>query len=158
MIKLISLFLVIVITYNGNYKPNLTWADFKVVKTLNDASAETTTEISYSYEETNGKVSIDVYCTMDKKQSFVVEGKQTPYLLNHEQRHFDISYYYAKLLHKRFNEAKSLTESKAKYTYNKTIIEWSGEQDLYDKETDHSINVKNQGLWDKKIDKLLNIK
>lgn len=142
------------IVYNNENK-RLTWDDFRVVNVLNDASAETSTEISYSFEETNGKIKVSVYCSFDKKRSFVVKGKQTFYLLNHEQRHFDLSHIYANLLYQRLLQNENLTEEKVKYIHGKAIAEWQDIQDRYDLETEHSIDATKQEMWDRTIDKML---
>ena len=165
MIKLITLLFLTTITYNQkkedknniyyDYNKKLQWSDFKITKQIKDASAETSTEISYIYEETNQQVSIKVFCSFDKTQSFVAQGKKTDYLLNHEQRHFDISHIFAGFLYKRLEMVNNINELKAKNIYDQIVIEWNNMQDQYDEETAHSINEKEQYNWDIKINQLL---
>ena len=134
---------------------NLKWSDFTPNKNI-EASALSSTAISYDYTESNNSLTIAVHCIFYKKESFFLPNKKTSYLLNHEQRHFDISYIYSIIFIKKLKEYNYLTEDIVKEIYNKTISEWSSFQDEYDLATDNSQDTNMQQLWDKKIDLLLN--
>jgi len=136
-----------------NYYPGqqLKWSDFRVVKYLGDASAESTTGISYDYLKVGNETKVNVYCTFSKKESFVLKGKETDYILNHEQRHFDITFIFAMKFKDQISRTNDLSESDIELIYNRIIIEWGIFQDKYDFETEHSINISAQDIWDKKI-------
>jgi len=132
----------------------ITWKDFKV-KNLNDASAKTETAISYDYSS-DGKV--DVYCILYKDFSYVKTNSRSAYLLNHEQRHFDITYLYAMKFTNYLKKNPNLTENQISIIYDRIIKQWEEEQDRYDSETEHSMNSCKQMEWDSSIDnKLTNL-
>lgn len=81
------------------YKPsrNLTWVDFKGTPGPPSPVAAITSsgfgyKASMQNTGTKGQVNISVYCYFSKDKSWVRPGKTTPYILNHEQHHFDASY------------------------------------------------------------------
>lgn len=129
----------------------LTWNDFMEVKQLEDADAETSTSITYYYNFDGKKTSFKAYCYFNKNNSYVAFGKQTAYLLNHEQRHFDITHIYAVKLQKEFNKHSNLTFDESEVIYKKVIAQWDAFQELYDLETDNSQDKDKQKLWDYKI-------
>lgn len=133
----------------------LKWSDFRIVNQLGDAAAETSTEVSYTFENTDGHITVKVYSFFDKKGSVVAKGKQTPHLLNHEQRHFDLTRIYANLFYERLLQNKNLTEEKVKYIHGETVSEWQDIQDRYDLETEHSIDTVRQEAWNRRIDNML---
>lgn len=139
-----------VIYYNEH--PKLTWDDFKKVKQMDDAKAMTSTAISYDYDSEKG---VKVYCVLYSDASYVQTKSMSIYLLNHEQRHFDLTYIYAKKLASKLKLIPNPTENFIKKLYDQTIKEWDIEQDRYDSETDHSISEEKQVGWDFKIDNLL---
>ena len=76
---------------------NLVWDDFKGVPgPPSPVAAITASGFGYkaNMSSSNGKgeINISVYCYFNKKGSWVKPGKTTPYILNHEQHHFDVSY------------------------------------------------------------------
>ena len=76
---------------------NLIWDDFKGVPGPPGPVAAITAS-GFGYKANmhssggKGEINIAVYCYFNKKASWVKPGKTTPYILNHEQRHFDVSY------------------------------------------------------------------
>jgi hypothetical protein len=134
----------------------LTWADFVKTNKPGDVAAVTVSEISYELSSFKGKYEIGVICVFHKNLSYCNRSNNTAYILNHEQRHFDISYIFAIYLKKRLASEKNLTIQRANEIYDKIISEWENFQELYDSETNHSINKTSQEKWDKHIDKLLN--
>lgn len=134
----------------------LRWSDFKKTNKPGDVAAETVSEISYEFSSFKGKVEIGVICAFHKNLSYCNRGNNTDYILNHEQRHFDISYLFSIYLKKRFASDKDLNIERANDIYNKTISDWNKFQELYDSETNHSRNKASQEIWDRHIDKLLN--
>lgn len=142
-----------VIQYSKNVK--LRWSDFKASDNISEA-ANSSTAITYEYEINDQHIYISVFCTFFKNKSFYKKNNHSSYLLNHEQRHFDITYIYAMELVKRFQSNSCNSEMDAKDIYNKLINEWSLFQDEYDNQTDNSIIIEKQNEWDKNIDYQLN--
>lgn len=103
-------------------------------------------------------LNITVTCTFDKTQSWMKPAGQNKYTLNHEQRHFDISFISCALF---INKLKATTFSATNYaediqaTYTSSIIEMSKLQQQYDAETNNGIDQTQQLVWNKKIDQLL---
>jgi hypothetical protein len=145
------------ISYLENTK--LTWKDFKKRPQKNKEAALSCTGIVLNTFFNNGHYDIEVNCTFDKNMSYFVSGQNTAYVLNHEQGHFDITFYFSKLLINRLKNEKNLDENKISYIYDKILIEWDAFQQEYDKQTDHSLIVQKQSEWDLLIqEKLLTIK
>jgi len=153
---MINVLFLLVSLING--KPNdipyrkLTWNDFVKVKRLPDASAEVSTTISYDYVSNEP---VKVHCIIERDKSFVETKSINDYLLNHEQRHFDLTYIYSRKLAFLLKSQSNLTEEKVKEIYDNIIAEWDAEQAMYDEQTDNSINKEKQDLWDRFIDKQL---
>ena len=83
---------------------------------------------------------------------------KTDYILSHEQGHFDIAEIFARKLHKemskyRFN--KKTYQKDLKKIYDAVTEEKTEIQNNYDRETNHSINKREQAEWLKKIKEML---
>lgn len=130
----------------------ISWNDFKGINVPRETSAITTTAISYDFINDN---QVEVYCFLYKRESAVNKAKQTDYLLNHEQRHFDITYIFARKFEALLRANPNVSEENMKDMYNAIITEWNNEQNKYDEETDNSMNKEQQELWDRKIDNQL---
>ena len=67
----------------------------------------------------------------------------------HEQLHFDITELYARIFRKQLTEnIKSVRDlSKIKGMGKQILSDWDKEEDLYDRETEHSINEAKQKEW-----------
>ena len=134
----------------------LTWSDFKETKRKYVQVAVTASQISYNVTNENNEMVVNVSCVFDKKNSTVVRGFQTDYILNHEQRHFDITYLYTAKLIKRLKNAKHLTMDEVDDIYNNIYEEWTAYQAQYDAESGNATITNRQAAWDKKIDEQLN--
>ena len=142
--------------------------DYSIIKGNN--LAITRTGITYSIKAPRshrGTIEIHVYATMYPSNSYLREKvlNDTPenrnYLLQHEQKHFDISEIYAReavkclkglTLTERFNtEISDLMKNIFK--------EAEAFQDLYDKETNNGRSAPMQKQWDQKIaERLMELK
>jgi hypothetical protein len=134
----------------------LTWADFGRRQSNGNTAALTVSEISYDFSSFKGKIDINVYCVFHKKHSYVTAKNANDYILNHEQRHFDISYIFAIYCKKRLSLEKNLTSQRASEIYDEIVKKWGEYEELYDAETNNSIDKQKQSIWDGHIDKLLN--
>jgi hypothetical protein len=101
---------------------------------------------------------ITVTCSFDKTQSWMKPAGQNKYTLNHEQRHFDITYISCALFIKSlrattFNQINYFENIQS--IYKLAIADMGKLQQQYDAETNNGINQQQQMLWNKKIDQLL---
>jgi len=145
-------------TIYWNADRKITWENFKgrPDKTTN-LLAMTQAGIGYNVACTNGDLYLKIYCYFNVNKSWTKEtGSQE--LLQHEQLHFDITELYARILRKKLSElsdpcGKNIRELDKIYQSN--FNECAKTQDLYDKETNHSINNEKQKEWEQRIAKEL---
>ena len=147
------------------YQPGqlLAWDDFKG-QPVEESDAVALTNAGFSLKlafHQVGNISqlvIDVNCNFSEKKSWVKNGNKTPYILNHEQKHFDIAYIHTRLfIQKLKNAAFKSNNYEAVITkiHNETAAAMSKMQNQYDLETNHSRITDKQMAWDEKISKLL---
>ena len=140
----------------------LTWADFKDKPRVSRFEAEVFTSIGYTEQNEVIKgiiyVNMAIKVNVAKSDCFVKEGSHDGYILNHEQRHFDIE----KLVSEHFKQkifAMDLPVDNfygfINVEYLETLREATRMQKLYDNETRHGQDRSEQERWNKKIDKEL---
>jgi hypothetical protein len=117
----------------------------------NFASTASTLYIHPDYKTSS--MLIHVKAIFFKSKSFMKD--EAPYILNHEQIHFDITEIYARKLRKLisekdFKKVKDVVEVINKMS-DKVIDEWQKEQNNYDDDTQHGINSAKQQVWNEKI-------
>ncbi|MEO6611950.1 MAG: DUF922 domain-containing protein [Chitinophagaceae bacterium] len=141
--------------WNGARK--LTWSDYKASPNPeSDAAASTTTYLGIDYNISSTSFSFKIQSLFSKTRSWGLH--KTPYILSHEQGHFDIAEVYARKLHKEMSEYKFNKKTYQKdlqKIYNEVTGEKEDVQNEYDRETRHSINKEKQAEWLKKIAKML---
>ncbi len=106
-----------------------------------------------------GRLIIAVYCYFTKNKSWVKPDKASPYVLTHEQHHFDISYLAANLFIQKLKSA-NFTNS----NYNELLLKIYTEccdvmnimQDDYDGETKNGQLKDIQQKWNEIVDEKLN--
>lgn len=141
----------------------LSWDNFKG-KPVEGTDAAALTHAGFGLKlmfrrvETTSQLVISVSCSFSQKDSWVKSGNKTSYILNHEQRHFDIAYIHTKL----FMEKLKITPfTNTNYgaliekIYSETAADMSKTQNQYDAETSHSRIPANQAKWDEKISGML---
>ena len=161
------------VTVNGEADPNiiyyqpgqpLTWDDFKGKPVAgSDAAALTNAgfgiKLAFRRVDNLSQLVINVNCNFSKKDSWVKKGNNTPFILNHEQKHFDIAYYHTLLFIQKLKEATFTNSNYAaviEKIYKEAATEMGAMQNRYDAETSHSRIPEKQQLWDDKIsDQLL---
>jgi hypothetical protein len=135
----------------------LTWADYKASPDPNsDAAASTSTLLSIQYSFKNGGFTYTIESKFSKTSSWGLH--KTDYILKHEQGHFDIAEYFARKLNmkmKNYQFDKRRYQKDLGKIYNDITDEKEKMQNLYDKETNHSINKEKQEEWLKKIADML---
>jgi len=135
----------------------LNWNDFRSVPKRNtDAVASTSTSLGIAYQVKNSLLTYQVTCNFSKTKSWGLV--KTAYILAHEQGHFDITEIYARKLHQAlqsYNFNKRNYKQDVNQAYKKIVTEKEAFQEIYDKQTDHSRNKKEQAAWLMIIEKLL---
>lgn len=141
------------IAWSENHK--LTWSDFKgTPEAIGDYVASTSSgmSVSFSFKTQNGKTEGDVtvICNFYPNRSWFQPGKVTPYILKHEQTHFDISELHARKLRKRISKIEMDVFAKAKIEqlYHSVEEERKQMQKSFDKETNHSKYKKLEEDWE----------
>lgn len=145
------------IIYNPNQK--LAIEDFKGAPDAGmDAVAITSSGFMFTagYHSSNGKatLAIAVYCSFDKQKSWMKEKGKNPYILAHEQHHFDISYLNTLLFIKKVKQAKFRQDDykeQLRSIYEEVVQGMRNMQQQYDEETGNGINKAKQEEWNKKI-------
>ena len=138
-----------------NNRP-LTWEDF--IDKPDKGSpyyALTYSGISLSSHYEGEALFVKVNCTFSPNQSWVKKGKETADLLLHEQMHFNITEIHARKIRQAISKLdktnpKKIIE-KVDDLFNLYFKESIKMQSKYDRETDHSVNTKEQIKWNKLI-------
>lgn len=136
----------------------LTWEDFRG-KAIRSASfvASTNTGISfqYSYSIKNGDINVEysVESFFQPEGSWYIPEKVSPYILRHEQAHFDISELHARMLRKNLEGRKfsKKVKSEIEGIYQQVEQKRRAMQTKFDAETDHSRDEAKENFWQKYI-------
>jgi len=144
------------------YSPSekLTWNDFKGKPVLSSSAAAITNagigfKMAFRSRDNITTLQITVNCNFSIADSWVKDGRKTPYILNHEQHHFDIAYINAMLFIQNLKTAKYNMNDYAKVIekiYYQAQADLQTMQNAYDSETKNSQLQDVQELWNKKID------
>lgn len=141
----------------------LTWDDFKGKPVEgNDAAALTNAgfgvKLAFRRVDDISQLLININCNFSKKDSWVKKGNNTPYILNHEQKHFDIAYFHTLLFIQKLRAATLTNGNYAaviEKIYKEAVTEMAEMQNQYDAQTSHSRIKEKQQVWDKKISEQL---
>jgi hypothetical protein len=142
-----------VISWRDDIK--LTWNEFKgVPKTNMSAVAVTASGITFEFSvrETNSRiVSFDsqVYAHFYPNKSWYIKEQGDNHILAHEQLHFDITELYARKFRKQISQLKVTNNIKSELRQLHLNInkEVAVTQNLYDLESDNSVNREFQAKW-----------
>jgi Bacterial protein of unknown function (DUF922) len=135
----------------------LTWNDFKAAPDPKSTNAAlTSSKISFKYSQSGSSFRYSIACEFDRNSSW---GKvKTPFILAHEQGHFDISEIHARKLHKAlklYNVNEATLTKDVSAMYQKVMEDQNVMQSDYDSETNFSRNTEKQLAWLEKIKKEL---
>ena len=141
----------------------LTWKDFKGQPDCGSfAVASTSSGISFGYSVyTNGQTvesfNTEITCYFHTRTSWHKREKSNDYILKHEQLHFDITELYTRILKEKIKQLKPNQSIRKQLDrlYKEVTVSLNKTQNLYDRETNHSINKEVQKKWDLKIEKAL---
>lgn len=135
----------------------LNWEDFQSEPQKNsEAVASTSTEMGLTYVVKNNSFTYNITCNFSKTKSWGIV--KTPYILAHEQGHFDVTEIFARKLHKALQEYQfnhNNYRNEISRIYDNIVEQKEAFQKLYDKHSDHSRNHKHQFHWQDKIEEFL---
>jgi len=141
-----------IIVWKSDYKLKI--EDFTSSNYIEGGAAANAATGIYMFKKiVNGKYQVVAF--FDKERSRWNSSKivHSDWILNHEQRHFDIT----EIVVRDMNKELSVTpKSLVDYTSNKYWHILDSIQSLYDDQTAHSMDSTSQVFWNNKIDKLLN--
>lgn len=131
----------------------LTWNDFQGKPRENSSNAAlTSSTIDFRYGYGSSGFNYSITCHFDKSTSWA--RVKTPYILAHEQGHFDVAEIHARLLKKKLSEYKyreSSVDRDVNSIYEQVMDAHHQMQQDYDQETDNSRRPEQQQTWEKKI-------
>lgn len=135
----------------------LVWDDFLQQPVRGtDAVASTSTSLGVAYQLKGGALTWDITCNFQKKKSWGLV--KTEYILDHEQRHFDITELFARKLHEALLDYKlnrNTYKADLNRIYAAVVKDKETFQALYDGQTDHSRKKGIQRMWSEQIEKML---
>ncbi len=135
---------------------DLAWSNFKGIAPQNteySALTHSTLDMSYSSEGTT--LTFVIESIFHPETSWKIDNIINDHILNHEQGHFDLTEYYARLYRKdvtniKFENVNSINPQ-LEVISNKHLEAMNEMNILYDEETNHSANKTEQTKWDNKI-------
>lgn len=139
----------------------LSWNDFQGTVDPNrnpntQAIAMVMLEVKTTAEDT--RVVFQVSSSFNKSGSWTI-NRTSEHILQHEQLHFDIAELHARKLRRKLSDMRGLTfrNLKARVDEAYRIVQQSHDsmQKRYDRETNHSNNIKVQEEWNRNIPSLL---
>ena len=148
-----------VVHWNPDYK--LKWEDFQGVADFNSKHAAFTTYAIKAETQfyNSSEIVLDVFTIFKKNKSWCKSENLSDYLLDHEQKHMDLTEYYSRLLREELQQKKAGNSVEAVNWVNGLLKKYRAlneeTQSEYDLETDHSCNKLAQLYWNTKIDSLL---
>ena len=131
----------------------LTWIDFKGKPDPTSSNAAlTSSSINVEFGYNRSGLIHSIKCRFNKSLSWV--RIKNNYILNHEQGHFDIAEWHARVLHRALNEYEFNAKTVGKdinQIYDRVMKEHVHNQQQYDEQTNHSLDTTMQRQWDLKI-------
>lgn len=140
-------------TFTWGERP-LRWGDFKgkpPASSADNTVAQASSVIKLNtIGQTEGGMIVEIKVVFNPEGSWVLPGHQNPIVLNHEQRHFDIAEYHARRMRATLKHA-----DRHQLVFQRISRDCDEMQDRYDRETRHGTDLRQQAIWDKKIEALL---
>ena len=141
-------------------KEKLIWNDFEG-PSRDEGTVAAMTVSGFGYQAGiktsggKGQLNISVYCYFSKDKSWVKPGKTTPYILTHEQHHFDVSYIAACIFIDKLQSSvftNSNFNTLIPRIYNESCAIMNKMQDDYDGQTRNGQLKEEQARWNILID------
>ena len=134
-----------------SYNPKVTWNNYETVKKEKSYNTLASSNAGIGYYW-NGDKTIDVNFVFNTSKSWVLESAKTTEVLNHEQRHLDLSYLYALKLVKELRDCQPQSDKEAEKIY------WRIDKELWEVQGDYDNEARcKQSQWDKSIDSLIRL-
>ena len=137
----------------------LTWDDFKGrTPGKSREAAATFSGIRFGYQGNGETDRFQVLAVFEPEKSWARKDLVNNILLVHEQKHFDITEWYARELRKELKQTYLTNKEPGKQAgilFKKLTRACNETQDQYDRETDHSRNEARQKQWNERISKEL---
>jgi hypothetical protein len=151
--------------YYASSRP-LTWSDFQSkIRRSNKFAAMVMPNIGYNQEEDIDKgiiyVTITLQTSLAKNDCWLGSSYKDDYMLNHEQRHFDVAKIVTEQFRKKILQATinpDNYEAVINMQYLDSYRDMNKMQKAYDQETAHGLDRAAQQKWNQQIDNLLNEK
>jgi hypothetical protein len=148
------------------YRPGnkLSWKDFQgIPQEIENVAAVTSSGIGYSYKysrtDDTAILTFEVYCLFRKEKSWVLNNdRKNAYTLNHEQRHFDISYLNTLWFIQTLRNTKFSGKDYKKIIgikYKEASFALTKMQNEYDTQAKNGIDKSMQAEWNTKVDDLI---
>jgi hypothetical protein len=131
-------------------RPKLQWSDFQ--GTVAEDSPFAAMTYWYLYYRWKGNKVLAESCFQTSK-SWVREGKESDYLLQHEQLHVDIAQLHIRLFKQKIEFATSADQ--VKKAFDEVLKAAKRTQVQYDEETEHSRDKAEQKRWNRLVAKKL---
>ena len=131
----------------------LEWEDFQgLVKPFTGWAAGINSNIFMDYDSVKNE--FNAYAGQNKRFSWKKQSSvSSEYLLKHEQYHFNITELHARTLNNAISNG--VNEVKLFTMFDSLRRNMEEMQKLYDKESDHSLNMGIQSLWEYRVDSAL---
>ena len=133
----------------------LVYDDFKSLHPKGKEAALAVVGMEYSASMTSRHYKVSIVTMFDTRKSwFSKDELGNEYVLKHEQGHFDLAEIHARKLRKAISESNFNSKNifdKVSSMYKEANKKLHADQQLYDKETSHSIDSTKQELWNTKI-------
>ena len=138
----------------------LQWSHFKTLEKSDDGfDALIATGIQITTRDSAEHTYIELKSYLEPSESWVQKGSKTAQLLNHEQRHFDITEISRRRLSMAIQTTENINAENRSMTIDRLFdnaMQWQSDiSDTYDAETNHGLNMESQERWNNKIDNLL---
>lgn len=132
-------------------------SDFITVKSLPKNKLATINAGLYLNRNYNGTFTFRVFAVCNKRASYMTEKVKSGYrlkeVLNHEQGHFDIAEYVARLCNSELMNIRDPQIAENMYHYYLDLLD--DIQLTYDAQTEYSNDLEWQKKWDDKLEELL---
>ncbi len=147
-----------VIYYNSNKQ--LDWNNFYGKPPADNGITAALTVSGFGYSANiktingKGQLNIQVYCYFNKNKSWVKSGRNTAYILTHEQHHFDISYICAAIFVDKLQATAFSTTNYSTWLpkiYNESCDIMNKMQNDYDGQTKNGQLKDEQNRWNSLI-------
>lgn len=124
----------------------LSWRHFRQVARPKDEGSDAATSYTMNWAKRGGKVLVTL--SLDTDNTWVIRGRSSAGLLNHEQGHWDIYVLAAEEIDRAL---QGLPDDQIQARFDALSQKYTDINNQYDDETNHSQNQNKQIEWDCKL-------